>query len=396
LRVFILLQKAMNRILSRCLRDVDETSELQSELQEASSFQARNDEELQMVNENMKTSPPLMGRRKILQWRMSAGRPKEWRQVACTKITMKRQRYNLGQPPRKRPPRSSKTVCSVAHRLGTGGRLFNPAVPAIALKSQALNLPKLSRSKLKTIISSDVRGKRLKNMKKYAISALLDDTPLVATSKPHWKKFSTLPLAEFEASYRQIQLYTSQENPVKPSNNKTGPIAMYFPGEILLYPFRLLSHLRSESHHEVYALDSLTTNLFYEAKVYTLRGIHLNQRKRRVENLKRMTALPSFISSFDWNGKKYCVFEPGVERRLGVERNAKLVVIGRRNTKEYEDAFPALPKKFQPPKCVKKDLKMGEILKSVTKEYEVILLKFPKSPLSRKFACKLSTLWTKY
>jgi hypothetical protein len=169
---------------------------------------------------------------------------------------------------------------------------------------------------------------------------------------------------------------------------------MYYPGEILLYPYRLLSHLRTETFHEVYAVQSLTTNLLYEAKVYTLRVIHPNQRKRRVENLKRMTVLPSFITSFDWNGKKYCIFEPEIERRLGVERNAKLGAIGRRNSKEYADAFPALPKVHQLPECADNGLKMGGILRRDTKEYEMLVPELPKSPLSGKCARRSSSLRT--
>jgi hypothetical protein len=101
-----------------------------------------------------------------------------------------------------------------------------------------------------------------------------------------------------------------------------------------------MKHLRTEPHGEVYVLEDVDSGISYEAKVFILRGIHPSQRKRRVDNLKRMTALPSFILSFDYGGKKYCLFEP-TEPEVTTPP-AKLGAIGRRNTSEYRTAFPEL------------------------------------------------------
>lgn len=55
-----------------------------------------------------------------------------------------------------------------------------------------------------------------------------------------------------------------------------------------------------------------------------------------------MSWKPNFIQSLDQNGVKYCIFkvvEPEVNYTV-----LKLGTIGRRNTPEYDAAFPELPK----------------------------------------------------
>jgi hypothetical protein len=136
-RVFI-FQSPTKTVPSECLRELHEPSELKSDVQESSSIQAINDEKLETVYEDTKTNPQLMGRRKIMHWKASAGRAKEWRQRASIKVATKRQRHNPGHPLKKRPSISLNTVDSVTRRLGTEERTFNPAIPAIALKFSGL------------------------------------------------------------------------------------------------------------------------------------------------------------------------------------------------------------------------------------------------------------------
>ena len=54
-----------------------------------------------------------------------------------------------------------------------------------------------------------------------------------------------------------------------------------------------------------------------------------------------MTALPSFVRSFDFGARKYCLFEHNTTDDFSIP--SKLGAIGRVNTPEYETAFPKLP-----------------------------------------------------
>ncbi|KAH6672195.1 hypothetical protein B0J14DRAFT_563834 [Halenospora varia] len=321
-------------------KNLTEASEVQSESQEDSSDEVKVDEQSTASREDVKTIPRLMSRCKITFWKAGARRAKEWRQNQFIKSATKRQRDTPGYPLRKRHLKTSRYIDSIARSQKGEECLFTPAPFAIAQIFRSSNTPKIPRRKLFVTTSNSPihRSHNLKQRPKYD---LLTDISVIEAIQPHRKTFSTLPLAEFEASYRGIQLQIFQDNPTNCNSfdDETSPITMYYPGEVLLCPCRLLSHLRSEPHHEVYAVASLTTNFLFEAKVYTLRGIHPNQRKRHINNLKSMAGSKPFLTSFDWNGKKYCLFKPGGERSPGVEANAKLCAIGRRNTKTYNDAF---------------------------------------------------------
>jgi hypothetical protein len=119
-------------------------------------------------------------------------------------------------------------------------------------------------------------------------------------------------------------------------------LAFHFTGEVLGTDFRLLSHLRSEAHGEVYSASDLSGVQKYEVKAYVLGGIYPNQRKHRLDNLKKLTSRANFVLSLDQNNVKYCIFNV-VERKVENVK-LKLGAIGRRNTSEWKAAFPELPK----------------------------------------------------
>jgi hypothetical protein len=66
-----------------------------------------------------------------------------------------------------------------------------------------------------------------------------------------------------------------------------------------------LEHIESSAHAEVYKICDLYTGNEGFARIYTLRGIHPNQRKRRVENLKKVSRLNKWLTAFDWRERKY-------------------------------------------------------------------------------------------
>jgi hypothetical protein len=128
-----------------------------------------------------------------------------------------------------------------------------------------------------------------------------------------------------------------------------------FIGAVFRLSFRVVRFLRSENSGNVYAVEDLSpTSNRYEAKAYTLRGIPEKVRKYRVVNLKRLSQKPSFVCSFDQDGKKFVVNRLGAEKQRCVSgplsskgseiQASKLGAIGRRNTREFEQAFPMLPK----------------------------------------------------
>jgi hypothetical protein len=114
--------------------------------------------------------------------------------------------------------------------------------------------------------------------------------------------------------------------------------------------FQLSEYIESSAHAEVYRICYLYEHHESFAKIYTLRGIHPNQRKRRVENLKKFSQLEESLPAFDWEGKKVCVFSYFYRIKyvspFGKDPTPKapgIGAIGRRNTKEYDSAFPPLP-----------------------------------------------------
>jgi hypothetical protein len=136
-----------------------------------------------------------------------------------------------------------------------------------------------------------------------------------------------------------------------------GLVEFHYVGEILKYEckyYRVLQHLRTETHGEVYSLEELDSGLKYEVKVYVLRGTPPNKRNRKVKDLKSATMSPLFMFSFDANAKKYCVFLPtensgespdgslGSSAKVG-RKKPQISTINRRNTPQYDTAFPPLP-----------------------------------------------------
>jgi hypothetical protein len=124
-----------------------------------------------------------------------------------------------------------------------------------------------------------------------------------------------------------------------------------FIGAILGGAFRILKFLRSENQGDVYAIEDLSsTAIRYEAKAYILRGVPRRTRDYRVRNLKKLASKPSFICSFDQLGRKFVINRleekeelPETWSHASNKKAVKLGVIGRRNTPEFDNAFPKLP-----------------------------------------------------
>ena len=125
-----------------------------------------------------------------------------------------------------------------------------------------------------------------------------------------------------------------------------------FIGAILGGTFRILKFLRSENHSDVYAVEDLSsTNIRYEAKAYVLRGVPQRTRDYRIRNLKKLASKPTFIYSFDQLGRKFVINRlegkgeeaPTTSPQSSNNKACKLGAIGRRNTPEFDEAFPKLP-----------------------------------------------------
>jgi len=129
-----------------------------------------------------------------------------------------------------------------------------------------------------------------------------------------------------------------------------------FTGAMLGHSFRLRCLLRNEPHGDVYAVEDLSASPDrYEAKAYVLRGISEKEYRYRVRNLKRLAMKQTFVCSLDQNGRKFIVnrldeaagpVSPDSSR----QKADALGAIGRRNTVEFEKAFPKLPTNNSPRK----------------------------------------------
>jgi hypothetical protein len=149
---------------------------------------------------------------------------------------------------------------------------------------------------------------------------------------------------------------------VNPVLTRSARVQATFPGLVLPYEnfigavlggaFRILKFLRSENHSDVYAVEDLSSTVIrYEAKAYILRGVPRRTRDYCVRNLKKLASEPTFICSFDQLGRKFVINrldEKGEEVRTtwpqaSNNKAFKLGAIGRRNTPEFDNAFPKLP-----------------------------------------------------
>ncbi len=161
--------------------------------------------------------------------------------------------------------------------------------------------------------------------------------------------------AEFEESNRQFRFFQACPSP-KTSQHANVPdcLQVHYVGRVIHSPFylfiQLSEHIESSAHAEVYKICYLDNSYESFARIYTLRGIHPNQRKRRVENLKKLSCLKKLRPAFDWEGKKVCLFSHQYKieymslfAEVSTPKAAGIGAIGRRNTKEYDAAFPPLP-----------------------------------------------------
>lgn len=333
-------------------------SVLDSMLNECSVVQAQGEDVPGNHRIVISTELQLMGRQSIARWKTRGGRSKDWRRCYCTKRDTKRQESGLERSVNVQRTRMFKTH-HIMNDIHTTGRVINTALPANALKcwmkgnsnnwgktTRNVDAPYLCRKK-----SQNVK----RDLEKLRHRYFREVTPPINESNEQQQDDLVVSNKDFELFHQRLQNELAQisqtaQTQSDPSSKDGSPLLnIHHPGQVLLYPWRLSSHLRCETHYEVYALESLSDDTRYEVKVFDLRGLHKNARKRRVDDLKRTTASPLFIKekSFNWpteNGRKYCVFEcEGMGDRLGSVET--LGAIGRNNTKEYREVFPELPKK---------------------------------------------------
>lgn len=163
-----------------------------------------------------------------------------------------------------------------------------------------------------------------------------------------------LALADFSENNRQLQFLQACPSPnINQDANPPHCLQVHYIGRVIPSPsgfIQLSEHIESSAHAEVYKICYLYTGYESFARIYTLRGIHPNQRKRRVENLKKLSHLNKLLPAFDWEGKKICVFSyqykiqyMSLFAEVSTPKAAGIGAIGRRNTKEYDAAFPPLP-----------------------------------------------------
>jgi hypothetical protein len=280
----------------------------------------------------------LMGEEKIAAWKIGPGRSKDWRSSVYTKATTKRQL--IAQISCSRRIEMEVRFLKVPETPIPD--VFNPFVPAVTFKTHQPSRSKNST----TVVFLDRLGLPEKRSKGTRTPF---QTPLPGSLGPDFENIheqrkditvlNSLEVYRYQAETRQTYLSTTSSAHTAP------PITLHHLGSILVSPYGLLqlqSHIHTSPHFSAYILRDLNTSLQYETKIYTLRGLHPKQRKRRVENLKIATDAPSFLYSFDFDGKKYCVFVPSEpETESGI---TKLGIVGRRNVLKFNAMFPELPR----------------------------------------------------
>lgn len=321
------------------LRSLEGLLKSHVETREDSSIEIASDDKSICDEEATKVHEQTWGRQRIDEWKANAGKAKDWRTYSVLKISTKR----------KEQSRTRRKLDIRKNSLALFPCSPNFDMPATALKSHNAGL----RNSLKPENSSrecfQLHTKRMQHEKTNSSIVLTGDGTGDSynddrddVERVRQKKHLTSPSWLEEANNIRSQWHTTRSlRKTAGLEQSDWPLILHRSGEMIRYPYRLIKHLRTEPHGEVYVLEDLDSGKSYEAKVYTLRGIHLSQRKRRVDNLKRMTALPSFVLSFEYGGRKYCLFEP-MEEEMATPP-AKLGAFGRRNTPEYRKAFPKLP-----------------------------------------------------
>lgn len=289
-----------------------------------------------------------VGKRGIAFWKRAKGKTKSWRQCPLVKLNTKR------QPLESMPPKGIHTSTRWYRNFGINSS-FRPTkvyskIPAILLrgchKILAVSAGQLMRqTERRTLNPKIIRDKRKQ------INSGLEREILLQPVENGGKRKLKYGSSDFHGPLTPAQTYELQlqscivSNVKVPDEPLNHPLVFHYHGEVINCAYGLLAlmeHLRNEPHGEVYAREDLNLGLKYEVKVYVLRGVPQSLRKRRVENLKKLTSLASFLYSFDHQDCKYCVFLP---RTLGVEVKAQpsnLGIISRRNTSEYRKAFPQL------------------------------------------------------
>jgi hypothetical protein len=122
-------------------------------------------------------------------------------------------------------------------------------------------------------------------------------------------------------------------------------------GAVLGARYRLKGLLRHENHGDVFAAEDICyRGDRYEVKAYVLHNLPEKLYHYRTRNLKKLTAKPSFVCSLDQNGFKYAVNQVTAESEgvpiLTLKEKKRLIQIGdmgRRKTKEFDEAFPRWP-----------------------------------------------------
>jgi hypothetical protein len=133
-------------------------------------------------------------------------------------------------------------------------------------------------------------------------------------------------------------------NEVIPCDSMSEPKLPYgsFIGAFLTPNYRIRRFLRTESHGEVYSVECLShpgTEL--EAKLYIIKGLSSKLFKYRRRNLKRLELKSCHVETV-WQHDRCIVVCYASPCTAAVSE--KLGACGRRNTAEFESAFPPLSK----------------------------------------------------
>ena len=266
----------------------------------------------------------IWGFRHIKFWKNGPGKSKEWRLCRYISSTPKSRRARLASSRMCSAHYESLTRDSRSLNLATKPALlgFQPRLPMNAQRHDRLSFWRVLQHSLRTVDEPMVRSRR------FLEEALCTETQF-GKDEEFRSEENDETNDEYQFAYQKTMsasdpgdgrqdraiIYPALKSPTSYEwvLDDLGPqsfgLDFCYVDSVLGRSFRILRHLRTETHGEVYAIESLS-GARYQAKAYTLRGVSLSQRRRRTDNLKKLTESAGFVLSLKQNGKKYCIYQP--------------------------------------------------------------------------------------
>lgn len=160
-------------------------------------------------------------------------------------------------------------------------------------------------------------------------------------------------------------------------------------GAVVGSRFCLKGLIRYEHHGEVYAAEDLfCTNRKYEVKVYKMRELPPKLCNSHREDIRRLSQKGLIVRRVQQNGDEYiitrAVSAPVPATKIEIKARAQLGAIGRRNTIEFDQAFPRWPYQRRNEKVIPSWLGPPELIGCMRSAAHAIAAAMEEPPSAKK------------